>query len=132
LLANTAGNRGIYDNATGTWLLKKDSSNNVTLNGNATTATTATKLASGALAIMHIADWSGEIAANGYTSRIDLTPTARSGYVFLDCTGYSSNSSYVCPYGMFKSDGKIAVYFRNLNSAKITPSMSFWGLYQKI
>lgn len=129
-----SGTRGLWDATKNAWIVSADSSNNVTLNGNAATATTATKLASGALSIMHIADWSGEIAANGYTSRIDIAVPARSGYIFLDCTGYSSSSSYVCPYGMFSSTAnQISVYFRNINSSKaITPSMSFWGLYQKI
>lgn len=130
LMVSSNGNRGLYDNKNSKWLLSEDASGNITLNG---TAAKASKLESGSLAVLSCCDWSGEIAASGYTSRIDLDITQRSGYVFLDCTGYGSNSSYVCPYGMFKTEGgKLAIYFRNLSTSKITPSISFWGIYQKI
>lgn len=130
LLANTAGNRGIYDNVTGTWLLKKDADNNVTLNG---TATKANAVAATAVKIRSCSQWSGEIAKGSYSSTISITPTAISGYRFLGPVGWGSNSSYVSVYGLYYHNSQIRFYIRNLNeNSAITPSIDLYGLYTKI
>lgn len=127
-MVNTNGNRGLYDNVTGEWLLKKDSSNNVTLNG---TATKASTIASGALLYANCGSWSGEIAASGYTSTLTITPTSRSGYTFLGPVSLSSSSSYFCCYGLLIVSGKVQLYGRNINSKAITPTVDITGIYIK-
>ena len=125
LMANSNGNRGLYDNNTGSWLVCKDSSNKVTLNG------FATNVASGEISVKHCGSWSGEIEANGYTSTLSLTPTTISGYTFLYPLSFGSNSSYFCCYGLLYVGGKIQLYGRNINSKSITPTIDLYGLYIK-
>lgn len=129
LMTQLNGNRGLYDDKNGEWLLQKDANGAVTLNG---TSKLAAALASGAVTVQLCGQWTGEIAKNGYTSKVEITPSARSGYTFLYPVAFGSNSSYFCCYGLYYTGGKIQLYGRNVKTDdKITPTIDVYGLYIK-
>lgn len=129
LLANTAGNRGIYDSKTGTWLLLKDLNNKVTLNG------FASAFGSDAIKQVSTSVTTSQIAKGGYLSQQTTKATAVDGYEPFAVFSVQSNSSYVLPYYYFLSNVSnrtIGYSIRNLNTSEaITPQLTFHVLYRK-
>lgn len=125
LMANSNGNRGLYDNNTGNWLLCKDSSNKVTLNGHAGGLTT------GAIQVRHCGSMSVTLDGNGYSSDRSFTPTAVSGYTFIAPTSFFSTSSWFSVYGFYLDNGGVHFYVRNHKSSEVTGTVNVYGLYIK-
>lgn len=128
MLANTAGNRGLYDNVNGEWLIKKDASNVVTMNG------FSLGLDSAAIKVVTTAVTSGEVAASGYLSSQSATLTAVSGYTPVAITGVQSNSSWVNVYAYWLNEDdktKAGYSLRNYNTSAVTPKITFHVLYVK-